>query len=182
MNIPPVVIHIIVPLYMSRIRYPLKWFAYGYIARLISALILCIYIYFISDILHTSYFYPVLIILFCVNQAVTYIMVVSRVGFCARISEPQIAGTYMTLLATISNLGQSLLSTLVFYVASWLPRSQAYYIEVGGCLLLGFIWIRFFWRTLRHLDRLAVEEWYLKPSANVNTTVYYESTNTVKYN
>lgn len=167
---------------MSRIQRPLRWFAYGYISRLISVVILAIYIYFIPDIIDTSYFYPVLIILFCINQAVLYIMVVSRVGFSARISEPRIAGTYMTLLATISNLGQSFMSTSVLYIASWLPKSHAYSIEVVGCVILGFIWIRFFWRTLRHLDKLPAEEWYLKPSADDNNAVYHNPTETVKYN
>ncbi|CAF1269075.1 unnamed protein product [Rotaria sp. Silwood1] len=136
LNIPPVAIHIVVPLFMSQIQRHLQWFAYGYIFRLISAVVLAIYIYFIPDIVQRSYFYPVLIILFCVNQAAVYMMVVSRVGFSARISEPQIAGTYMTLLATISNLGQSFMSTLVLYIASWLPASHVYSIEVAGCVLL----------------------------------------------
>ncbi|CAF1129391.1 unnamed protein product [Adineta steineri] len=181
-NIPPVVLYIIIPLYMSRIRRPLKWFAYGYIPRLISALILAIYIHFIPDIIHRSYFYPILIILFCMNQAALYIMVVARVGFCARISEPEIAGTYMTLLATISNLGQSFLSTLVLYIANWLPKTHAYSIEVGGCIIFGLIWIRLFWYTLRDLDNLPVEEWYLKPPTDVNITVFYDTKDTVKYN
>ncbi|CAF1126626.1 unnamed protein product [Rotaria sordida] len=182
LNIPSIVIHILVPLCMSRIRHPLIWFAYGYIPRLISAVIVVIYIYFIPQILHTWYFYPTLILLFCLNQTVLYIMIVSRVGFSTRISEPQIAGTYMTLLATISNLGQSLLSTLVFYIANWLPKTDAYFIEVGGCVLLGLIWIKFFWHTLMHLDTLPVEEWYLKPSADVDIIIDYEPTTTVKYN
>ncbi|CAF5095460.1 unnamed protein product, partial [Rotaria sp. Silwood1] len=182
LNIPPVAIHIVVPLFMSQIQRHLQWFGYGYIFRLISAVVLAIYIYFIPDIVQRSYFYPVLIILFCMNQAAVYIMVVSRVGFSARISEPQIAGTYMTLLATISNLGQSFMSTLVLYIASWLPASHVYSIEVAGCVLLGLIWIRLFWRKLKHLDSLPAKEWYLKPSDDVNVTVYYESTETVKCN
>ncbi|CAF3297964.1 unnamed protein product, partial [Rotaria sp. Silwood2] len=135
-NIPSLAIHILVPLFMSQIQRHLQWFSYGYIFRLITAIVLAIYIYFIPDIVHRSYFYPVLIILFCMNQAAVYIMVVSRVGFSARISEPQIAGTYMTLLSTISNLGQSFMSTLVLYIASWLPASHVYSIEVTGCVLL----------------------------------------------
>ncbi len=81
-------------------------------------------------------------------------MIVSRIGFYAQISEPHIAGTYMTLLATISHLGQSFLLTLVFYIASWLPKSHAYSIEVGGSFLLGLMWIGLFWRTIRRLDKL----------------------------
>ncbi|CAF1553411.1 unnamed protein product [Rotaria sp. Silwood1] len=117
-----------------------------------------------SQILHTSYFYPVLIVLLCLNEALVYLMTVSCIGFYARISEPRIAGTYMTLLGTISNLGHSLSSTLVLYIANWLPKPYAYSIEVGTCILLGFIWIGLTWRIIRRLDALPVEEWYLEPS------------------
>ncbi len=165
---------------MSQIRNPLMWFARGYIPRLMGALILAIYILFIPQILRTWYLYPTLVVLLCLNEAFVFIMVVSRIGFCARISEPHMAGTYMTLLATISNLGHSLLSTLVFYIANWLPKSHAYIIEVGGCFLFGLMWIGLFWRTIRRLDRLPAEEWYLKPSVDLNTPVYYD--HSVKYN
>ncbi|CAF1184989.1 unnamed protein product [Rotaria sp. Silwood1] len=96
--------------------------------------------------------------------ALVYLMTVSCIGFYARISEPRIAGTYMTLLGTISNLGHSLSSTLVLYIANWLPKPYAYSIEVGTCILLGFIWIGLTWRIIRRLDALPVEEWYLEPS------------------
>ncbi|CAF3289004.1 unnamed protein product, partial [Rotaria sp. Silwood2] len=163
-HIPLLVIHILLPLCLNGTRCPLIWFARGYIPRLIGSLILAIYISFVSKILHTSYFYPVLIVLFCLNEAFMYLMTVSCIGFYARISEPRIAGTYMTLLATVSNLGHSLSSTLVLYIANWLPKSYAYSIEVGTCVLLGFIWIVLAWRTIIRLDALPIEEWYLECS------------------
>lgn len=165
---------------MSKIQGPLMWFARGYIPRLIESLILAIYILIIPQIIHTRYFYPILLCLLCLNEIFVFIMVVSRVGFCARISEPHIAGTYMTLLATITNLGQSILSTLVFYIANWLPKSHAYPIEVGGCFLLGLIWIRLFWTTIKRLDSLPTEDWYLKSSIDCDITDNYKFT--VKYN
>jgi PAT family acetyl-CoA transporter-like MFS transporter 1 len=180
MNIPIVLIHILVPLYMSNIQDPLMWFARGYIPRLIGCVILAIYILIIPQIIHTRYFYPILLGLLCLNEILVFVMVVSRIGFCARISEPHIAGTYMTLLATISNLGHSILSTLVFYTANWLPKSHAYTIEVGGCFLLGLIWIGLFWDTIKRLDTLPVDEWYLKPYIDLDITTDYEPL--VKYN
>ncbi|CAF1024822.1 unnamed protein product [Rotaria sordida] len=164
MHIPLLIIHILLPLCLNETRCPLLWFARGYIPRLIGSSILAIYIFFVSNILDKSYFYPVLIFLLCLNETLVYLMTVSSIGFYARISEPRIAGTYMTLLATISNLGHSLSSTLVLYIANWLPKSYAYSIEVGTCILLGFIWIGLTWRIIKRLDALPVEEWYLKPS------------------
>ena len=164
LHIPLLAIHILLPLILNETRCPLKWFARGYIPRLIGSLILAIYIFFISKTFHTWYFYPILVILLCLNETLVYLMTVSCIGFYARISEPRIAGTYMTLLATISNLGHSLSSTLVLYIANWLPKSYAYSIEVGTCILLGFIWIGLTWRIIRRLDALPVEEWYLESS------------------
>jgi hypothetical protein len=70
----------------------------------------------------------------------------------------------MTLLATISSLGYNLSSTLGLYIANWLPKSYAYFIEVGICFILGSIWIRLAWNILKRLEELAVEEWHLKDS------------------
>jgi hypothetical protein len=170
MNIPSFVIHIVVPVCLSRTRRPLLWFARGYIPRLFGCLILAIYIYFTPQILHTSYFYPVLIVLLCLYEIFVYLMLGAYLGFYARISELHIAGTYMTLLVTISNLGKSLSSTLVLYIANWLPKSHAYSIEVGACLILGSIWICITWRIMIRLDKLPIKEWYLKSSLSVSSS------------
>jgi hypothetical protein len=156
------VIHIVVPLCLNETRCPLLWFCRGYILRLFGSVLLAIYIFFIPQIVHQSYFYPVLIILLCVNESFIYIKVASCIGFYARISEPRIAGTYITLLTTISNFGHNLASTLALYIANWLPKGHAYSIEVGTCFILGFIWIGMTWDILRRLDKLPVEEWHLK--------------------
>ena len=74
----------------------------------------------------------------------------------------------MTLLATISNLGHNLSSTLALYIANWLPKPYAYSIEVGTCFILGFIWTGLTWKMLRRLEELPVEEWYLKSSPSIN--------------
>jgi hypothetical protein len=168
MNVPLLVIHIVVPLSLSGIQHPLIWFARGYIPRLIIGLILAIYIFFTPRILHTPYFYPVLILILCLNETLVYLLKASRIGVYARISDPHIAGTYMALLATISNLGQNLSSTLVLYIANWLPKPHAYSIEVGACFILGSIWIILIWRMMKRLDKLPLEEWYLKPSVPIS--------------
>ena len=74
----------------------------------------------------------------------------------------------MTLLSTISNLGQNLSSTLALYIGNWLPKSYAYLIEVGTCFILGFIWIRLTWNILRRLEELPLGEWHLKSSISMH--------------
>lgn len=167
-NVPLFLIHITVPFCFSGIERPLIWFARGYIPRLIGSLALAIYMFFTPQTLHASYYYPVLVVFLCLNEAFVYMVIVSRIGVYARISEPRVAGTYMTLLATVSNLGQSISSTIVLYVANWLPKPHAYSIEVGACFVLGLVWIGLVWRIMRHLDGLSVEEWYLKRSPSVS--------------
>ncbi|CAF0951926.1 unnamed protein product [Adineta steineri] len=181
-NGPLLVIHIVVPLCMSRIRHPLLWFARGYIPRLFGSIILAIFICFTPQILHTSYYYPILILLLCLNEGLVYIITVSRVGIYARISDPHIASTYMTLLATISNLGQSISSTVVLYLANWLPKPHAYSIEVGICFILGCIWIGFMWRLMTRLDQLPREEWHLtsSPSIPISTSTTHSQANIIE--
>ena len=83
-------------------------------------------------ILSQWYFYPILILLFLCNEATIYLMLVSRVGFCARISDPAVGGTYITLLSMVGNFGASLTTSIVLYVAGWIqPETRSYPILVG---------------------------------------------------
>lgn len=46
-----------------------------------------------------------LFIMFCFSQIFTSSMFVASMAFFAKISDPAVGGTYMTLLNTLSNLG-----------------------------------------------------------------------------
>lgn len=52
-----------------------------------------------------AYFYFVLLVCYCLHQVTTNCMFVSSMAFNARVSDPAIGGTYMTLLNTFANLG-----------------------------------------------------------------------------
>ncbi|UJR11030.1 hypothetical protein I4U23_015214 [Adineta vaga] len=168
MNLPLLVVHILVPLCMSGITHPFLWFARGYIPRLFAGIFLATYIFFTPQLLHTSYYYPLLIVFICLNETFVYIITVSRIGIYARVSEPRIASTYMTLLAAISNLGQNLSSTSVLYISNWLPKLYEYSIEVCICFILGFIWIGLMWKRMTRLNALPCQEWHLKPTFNIS--------------
>ncbi|CAF1287685.1 unnamed protein product [Adineta steineri] len=51
------------------------------------------------------------------HKSLIYLMLVPRVGFYVRISEPRIGGTHTTLLSILENLGVSVTSSIVLYVA-----------------------------------------------------------------
>jgi hypothetical protein len=69
-------------------------------------------------------------------------------------------------LGTISHLGQILSSTIVLYVAEWLPKRHAYSTEVAACFVLGMVWIGLLWRTTHPLNALPIDEWHLKPTTS----------------
>lgn len=160
---PLFIVNIIVPIIFRKTRRPLIWLCRGYIPRLFVCVLLAIYVYLTPKMIQTSYFYPILILLFCLNEIFVSTMSLSIVGACAKISELSIAGTYMTLLVTITNLGGSVSSSIALYAANWLPKLHAYSIEVAICLVLGLIWIVLTYRLFRRLDALPVEQWHLKP-------------------
>ena len=51
-----------------------------------------------------------------VSQVAVYSMFVAVMGFHARVSDPTMGGTYMTLLNTLSNLGGTLAGTIALWL------------------------------------------------------------------
>jgi PAT family acetyl-CoA transporter-like MFS transporter 1 len=123
---------------------------------------IAIYVWFTPVLLSQWYFYPILIFLFIINESLIYLMLVSRVGFYARISDPSIGGTYITLLSMLGNLGASLTTSIVLYAADWIkPDRIAYPLLVGICFLFGCLWLFVQYRTMIDLQKLPVEKWHL---------------------
>jgi hypothetical protein len=132
-------------------------------------ILIAIYVCFTPYILSQWYFYPILICLFILNESLIYLMLVSRVGFYARISDPCIGGTYITLLSMLGNLGASLTSSIVLYAAGWIkPNEVAYPLLVGICVLCGCIWIFAQYKTMIELQKLPIEKWHLLSTESDN--------------
>ena len=159
---PLLFVRITVPLLLSRTRQPLILFARLYVPRLIVSGLIAIFIFFHSSLSsHPSIFYVLLIALFGLSDALACMQGAARGGFFAQISDTRIGGTYYTLLASLNNGGQVVASSLVFYTASWLPKKEAYYIEVGVCLLLGGFWLCASWKLMHQLQLLPVGRWHV---------------------
>jgi hypothetical protein len=149
---------------MTQTNRPLTWYSRSYVPRLILSVVIAIYVCLTPYLLSEWYFYPILIALFMLNESLIYLMIVTRVGFFARICDPCIGGTYITLLNTLGNLGGSLLATAVLYLAGCIePEELAYPLLVGICVLLGIAWFTVQWRTMKYLQSLPLDEWYLSP-------------------
>jgi MFS transporter, PAT family, solute carrier family 33 (acetyl-CoA transportor), member 1 len=165
-SFPLLIVNLLTPLLISQTQRPLLWFARAYIPRILVGIVLATYLFFIPHIRNEFFFFPILIILLCLNEGFNSFHLTARVGFYAQVSEPRIAGTYMTFLGTVSNMGQRLSSTIVLYIAEWLPKSEAYSIEVGACCLVGIVWMCIHWSIMRHLHQLPIEQWHLQSESS----------------
>jgi len=161
-TMPLILVKIIVPLILSRTKRPLIWFARLYPPRLLICVLIGIYIFFMSQLIKFPYvFYPILIFLFVINETIIYLQLVARVGFYAQVSEPRIGGTYMTLVSTLGNIGQTVSNSAVLYLAEWLPKKHVYSIEVAICTAIGIVWLLFTWRMMHRLQARPIHKWYL---------------------
>ncbi len=134
------------------------------------------------------YFYALAVLFYGIHQVFLYNMFVSQMAFFAKVSDPKIGGTYMTLLNTLANLGSSWMSTTVLYAGDYLQWKKcsihdgqcvtkadeqkcealggacrayidAYYIEVTICTILGVLWLIWKYRTLLRLQNLPMSAW-----------------------
>jgi PAT family acetyl-CoA transporter-like MFS transporter 1 len=161
-TMPLVLVKVIVPLILTQTNRPLIWFARLYPPRLMICVLIGVYVFFTSQLIKLPFvFYPVLMTLFIINETIIYLQLVARVGFYAQVSEPRIGGTYMTLVSTLGNIGQSVSSSAAYYLADRLPKTHAYSIEVVGCTLIGIVWLLCSWRMMHRLQALPTQEWYL---------------------
>jgi hypothetical protein len=62
----------------------------------------------------------------------------------------------------LGNLGASLTSTAILYIAGWIkPDKISYPLLVGICFLLGCIWLIAQFRTMKQLETLPLDEWHI---------------------
>lgn len=110
--------------------------------------------------------YAAFLAVLAVFTAVSNTMFVAQMAFFARVSDPRIGGTYMTLLNTIANLGGKWPNSLVFFLVGWSTRERDGVVEVDGyyvwgliSALLGGVWL-FFMRDLTHrLQSRPAKDW-----------------------
>merc|ERR1719285_287102 len=116
---------------------------------------------------------------------------VACMAFHAKVSDPVIGGTYMTLLNTVANLGSQWCGTVALYFVDKLSRFQCligqtweftskagklecesrggsfvtsyegYYVEAIVCTTLGFLWLFCMKRHVLYVDSLPTEDWLI---------------------
>ncbi len=135
-----------------------------------------------------NYYYVVIVLAYGAHQIALYSMFVALMAFHARISDPAIGGTYMTLLNTITNLGGNWPSTIALWLIDPLTRkscsidgmlcndsdsikscnsrdgqclvsTDGYYIEVVLCVIIGMIWYRWGRSKIKLLQSKPLSAW-----------------------
>ncbi|XP_050521728.1 acetyl-coenzyme A transporter 1-like isoform X2 [Daktulosphaira vitifoliae] len=89
---------------------------------------------FINNSGHVSMFYYMLVMIsFFLHQLTLYSMFVSVMAFFARISDPKIGGTNMTLLNTLTNLGTAWANTAALWMTDFLTFKQCSTDSMNTC-------------------------------------------------
>ncbi|GAB0098172.1 acetyl-coenzyme A transporter 1 [Sergentomyia squamirostris] len=121
--VPLVPLQIILPLVISKYTAGLrpmdvyvKAIPYRLALGLVASFVVWITPAFMIDGHFPVYYYVMLIINYGLYQITLYSMFVAVMAFFARISDPAVGGTYMTLLNTVSNLGGNWPSTVVLWL------------------------------------------------------------------
>nr|CAG4643885.1 EOG090X04K8 [Lepidurus arcticus] len=121
--IPLVPLQIVLPLLISRYTTgpsPMNVFLKAIPFRLLFgveyALLLFVTPYFNNAGEFSMVYYGIVLLSYCLHQITVYSMFVAVMSFFAKISDPAVGGTYMTLLNTLCNLGGNWPTTLALWV------------------------------------------------------------------
>ena len=117
--IPLTPLEILLPFFISKYTTgakPLSLYANSHPFRLLLGLLLAFLVFltpFFQNYNKTFpwYYYALIVFVFALQQVFVYSMFVSQMAFFATVSDPKIGGTYMTLLNTLTNLGNTQNST-----------------------------------------------------------------------
>ena len=129
MAVPLTPIQIILPLLISKYTAgprPMNVWLKAYLPRLLFGYLMCYIVYLASTIGVASpdrevgldypmWYYAFLIGSSLVHQVLIYCNFVSIMAFHAKVSDPEIGGTYMTLMNTVSNLGGNWCQTAALF-------------------------------------------------------------------
>lgn len=107
-------------------------------------------------------FYTVCLLLSMIESGVMQVAFVSKMTFFARVSDPAIGGTYMTVLNTVSNIGGNVASQVSYRLAQLGSVDgviDGFYVVVVFTTIYGFVWLKFFGSRLTNLERRPEKDW-----------------------
>jgi len=96
------------------------------------------------------------------ESAAMQVMFTSKMTFFAKVSDPVIGGTFMTVLNTISNIGGNIAGQFSYRLAQWgtVPDVvDGFYVVVVCATIYGFVWIKYFGPRLTALEKRDEDDW-----------------------
>ncbi|PAA71923.1 hypothetical protein BOX15_Mlig017016g2, partial [Macrostomum lignano] len=128
------------------------------------------------DASYPWHYFLLVTVAYLAHQVFMYAMFVSQMAFHAKVSDPNVGGTYMTLLNTVTNLAGSAPVTFLLFVVDYIsikscstPSLESesscitlvdgYYIQSGLCFILGIVVLLRIRATFRRLESLPLEHW-----------------------
>lgn len=139
LSIPLVPYSIIVTILVSKFikKKPLKPYIHVLPVRLLFTLLVALVIYLTPKFREQNgefalNFYIILLCVSAMQTLVETVMFISQMAFFASISDASIGGTYMTLLATLSNLGGTYPSTVALYLLNFFSKKSCLIINLAA--------------------------------------------------
>ncbi|CAO2612996.1 Acetyl-coenzyme A transporter 1 [Lemmus lemmus] len=197
--VPMVPLQIVLPLIISKYTagpQPLNIFYKAMPYRLLLGLEYALLVWWTPKVEHQGgfpiYYYIIVLLSYALHQVTLYSMYVSIMAFNAKVSDPLIGGTYMTLLNTVSNLGGNWPSTVALWLVdpltvkecvgasnqncrtpdaielckklggSCVTALDGYYVESIICVFIGFGWWFFLGPKFKKLQDEGPSSWKCK--------------------
>ncbi|XP_040205162.1 acetyl-coenzyme A transporter 1 isoform X2 [Rana temporaria] len=194
--VPMVPLQILLPLLISRYTAgpkPLDVFHKAMPFRLLMGLLFAFLVWWTPHVSHEGgfpiYYYAAILLSYALHQVSLYSMFVAIMAFNAKVSDPLIGGTYMTLLNTVSNLGGNWPATVALWFVDHLTSKECvgavgescadhdaaelcvklggtcvttldgYYVESVICVVIGFCWWIFLGPSFKKLQDERQSSW-----------------------
>ncbi|CAI5694171.1 unnamed protein product [Oreochromis niloticus] len=194
--VPMVPLQIFLPVVISRYTAgprPLDIFYKAFPFRLLIGLEFALLVWWTPSVKQEGgfpvYYYAVVLLSYALHQVALYSMYVACMAFHAKVSDPLIGGTYMTLLNTVTNLGGNWPSTVALWLVDPLTSKECqgaagqscgsseeallcvkeggvcvttldgYYVESVVCVVIGLAWWVWLGKKMRRLQEQSPAAW-----------------------
>ncbi|XP_042342010.1 acetyl-coenzyme A transporter 1 [Plectropomus leopardus] len=194
--VPMVPLQILLPLIISKYTAgpkPLDVFYKAFPFRLLIGLGYAVLVWWTPSVKQEGgfpvYYYAIVLLSYALHQVALYSMYVACMAFHAKVSDPLIGGTYMTLLNTVTNLGGNWPSTVALWMVDPLTSKECqgavgqscgspeeaglcvkeggfcvttldgYYVESVVCVVIGLAWWLWLGKKMRRLQEQSPTAW-----------------------
>lgn len=166
---------ILLPVVISRWssgREPLELALLAYPVRVCLVPVSIFLVYLTPDVLSPTpwAFYSAMLLLSATGIVVSQCMFVTQMAFFARISDPALGGTYMTLLNTLSNLGSMWPPTVTYFLIDFTTcqaescsfKRDGFYVVAVVCTGVGIAWYFLCAPAFKQLQRRKLDDWKVR--------------------